>query len=135
MKERGTVADAEGHRPAADPADARRANDVAVERGVGTRRGERRNHVNERIERPALQGQHTAREALGGEALVNGVEQIAAGLQRDDQGMTASLRPLNAVGMRGPGLRHLPHRGSAIFASSKPRASSSSRTMRLGTLP
>src|SRR5450755_579289 len=157
MKERRAVAPAERHRADLQPRHAIGPKGVAVERRVVARPGKRRHHIGEWAERAAPEVEHAAGKAFRRKSPTRGFQQQQPGSKGRGERPAASLDPLDAFGYRRAGLDDASHHqpdwllcfnafssrepGSTSLenaldmASSRPRASSSSRTRRFGTLP
>ena len=137
MEERGAVTLAERHRPRLEPRDAARPKAIAVKRRVLAGPGKRRHDIGEGTERPGPDVQRAANKTFRRKAAARGFQQRQAGFQREGKGAAARLHPLDALGRGRSGLDDAPHRQLFCLegTSSSPRASSSSRTSRFGTLP
>ncbi len=137
MEEGGAVALSERHCRHLEPDDASGSKSVAVERGVRAGFGKRRHHIGERAERAAPDVQGTAANPSAAKPRRAASSSGKPASQREGEGAAARLDPLNALGRDWAGLSDAAHRqlvGLAVRSSS-PRASSSSRTSRFGTLP
>jgi hypothetical protein len=137
MKERRAIALAERHRADLQPCHAIGPKGIAVERRVIAGPGKRWHHIGERAERAASEVQHAARKTFRRESPPRGFQQRQPGRKVGGECPTASLDPLDAFGDRRAGLDDASHHppDDLEVSSSKPRASSSSRTKRFGTLP
>jgi hypothetical protein len=137
MEERRAVAQAQSHRRHLEPRDPGWSESVAVERRVRGAFGERRHHIGKRAKQTLLHVQDAAGKSGRGKSPARGLQQRQARFQREAEGAAARLYPLDALGHGRAGLNDAPHRqrvGSEA-RSINPRASSSSRTSRFGTLP
>src|SRR5581483_7068086 len=108
-KEWLAVALAERHGCLLEPDIAPGAKRLAVEGGVLSRVGQRRHHIGERAECPALDVEHAARKALGRKAAPCGFQQRNARFQREGEATAARFHPLDALCGRRPRLLDLAH--------------------------
>jgi hypothetical protein len=137
MEEGHAVALPQRHRRHFEPGDAGGPENIAVKRSVLSVLRERRHDIGEGPERTACPAHDATRKSFRRKAAARGFQQRQASFQRQGEGTAAPLDPLDALAHRRSGLDDAPHRQLVDFAvtSSRPRASSSSRTSRFGTLP
>ncbi len=136
MEKRRAIARPKGHRAHGQLRDPGGPKGVAVERRVVAGLRQRRHHIGERPERPALDVQRAAGKSFRGKTAARGFQQRQAGLQRERERTAARFHPLDAFGCGRARLLDRSHQLVCFAAtSSRPRASSSSRTSRFGILP
>jgi hypothetical protein len=137
MEERLAIAAAKRHRAHLQLRDAGGTKGLTVKRGVFAGRGQGRHHIGERTEPSASDVQRAAGKSLRRKAAARGFQQGQACFQHERERAPARLYTLDAFEYRRPRLDDAAHRQLVGFGgiSSRPRASSSSRTSRFGTLP
>src|SRR6185437_1794745 len=155
MKERRAVAFAERQGRELELRYTGRPKGIAIERCVLTGLRQRRHDVAERTERASSHVQRAAGKSLRRKTAARGFEQGGARFEREGEGAATHFHPLDALGDRRARLLDAAHHvpagfifdafssrepvpaslENALVRSSRPRASSSSRTSRFGILP